>query len=329
MVLLTVTASCSTTPQGTPVKLPDGDPGIGFDDLRYSARLHRVLVPGGRSGRLDLINPDDMTVTSILGFSVTGDYSGGHDDGVTSVDESPALLYATDRTSGKLLVIDPAKGAIIGSTALAASPDYVRVVASRRELWVTQPSASQVEIFRVADDGTPTHDSVVPVSNGPESMVVDETRGRAYTHRWQKSTVAIDLATRTIVAEWANGCASSRGIALDESRGFLFSGCNEGTAAVLDVAHDGRILSTLARGSGFDVIGYSPSLGHLYLAGSSCSCLVTLGVSPTGQFSFLDRKDAPSSTHCAVADDVGHAWVCDQSGGQIWRVDDSHESTLR
>src|SRR5579859_1659070 len=122
--------------------------------------------------------------------------------------------------------------------------------------------------------------------------------------------------------------AAARGIALDEARGFLFSGCNEGTAAVLDVAHDGKILSTIAKGSGFDVIGYAPSLGHLYLAGQSCACLVTLGVSPDGALSFLDRVDAPSSTHCVAADDVGHAWVCDPDDGSILRVDDSHASSL-
>src|SRR5262249_33176006 len=155
-------------------------PGIGFDDLRYSARLHRVLVPGGRSGRLNLINPDDLSVSSISGFSASGDYSGGHDNGVTSVDESQALLYATDRTSGKLLVVDPQKAAIVATAPLAASPDYVRVVGSRKEVWVTEPNAAQIEIFRLADDGTPTHDAVIPVSNGPESLVIDETRGRAY-----------------------------------------------------------------------------------------------------------------------------------------------------
>ena len=49
----------------------------------------------------------------------------------------------------------------------------------------------------------------------------------------------------------------------------MFAACWEGTVTVLDTAHDGKRLSTIARGSGFDVIGYAPLLGHLYLAGSS------------------------------------------------------------
>jgi hypothetical protein len=97
---------------------------------------------------------------------------------------------------------------------------------------------------------------------------------------------------------------------------------------VLDIANDGRILSTLDRGSGFDVIGYSPKLGHLYLAGGACSCLIIAGVNPQGELSFLERAPAPGSTHCATADDVGHAWVCDPDGGQILRVDDRQAGTL-
>jgi hypothetical protein len=327
-LLALVAIDCNATPAGTPVALPDGSPGIGFDDLRYSTTLHRVLVPGGRSGRLDLIDPQTLEVTSITGFGVTNDFSGGHDDGPTSVDEGLGKLFVTDRTTRMLSVVDPVARSIVASVALPTGPDYVRFVAATNELWITEPGASQMEIFALAADGTPTHAAFIPVGNGPESLVVDATRGRAYAHRWQGSTLAFDVKTRAIVAEWPNGCASSRGIALDEVRGFLFSGCNEGTAAVLDVAHDGKILSTIAKGSGFDVIGYAPALGHLHLAGDTCACMITLGVSSSGALSFLDRVDAPSSTHCVVADDVGHAWVCDPDDGSILRVDDTHPSSL-
>jgi DNA-binding beta-propeller fold protein YncE len=312
------------------VALPSGDPGIGFDDLRYSPTLHRVLVPAGRTGTLDLVDPDTLAVTSIPGFGTVASYFGGHDDGPTSVDEGNGVLYVTDRTTGKLDVVDPAAGRIISAVALGAGPDYVRFVKASNELWVTEPDAEQIEIFTLAADPTvaPVHAAVVGVTNGPESLVIDNTRGRAYTHRWQATTVAIDLASRTIVAEWQNGCAASRGIALDEARGFLFAACSEGTTSVLDVKNAGTILSTMAKGSGFDVMGYAPQTGHLYLAGSSCGCLVTLGVSAQGALSFISRVDASSSTHCAVGDDAGHAWWCDQDRGSVWRVPDKTPATF-
>jgi hypothetical protein len=321
-------AACASSPDGVAVTLPNGAPGIGFDDLRYSATLHRVLAPGGRSGNLDLIDPDSLAVTPIAGFSATGEYTGGHDDGATSVDEGLGVLFVTDRTSQRLLVVDPRVNAIVGSAATAASPDYVRYVATTNEVWVTEPSAAQIEVFSLsAVGGAPASTASISVENGPESLVVDASAGRAYAHRWQASSVVIDVHTRQIVAEWPNGCAASRGLAFDSRHGFFFADCLEGTVSVLDAVHGGRILSSIARGSGFDVMGYNPTLGHLYLAGTSCACLILLGVSAAGSLTFLGRFEATSGSHCVVADDRAHAWVCDPDRGRLLRVDDTYPAS--
>jgi DNA-binding beta-propeller fold protein YncE len=322
--------ACAGSPDGDRVELPNGSAGIGFDDLRYSSALHRVLAPAGRSGNLALVDPDSLAVTAISGFSETGEYDGSHDFGATSVDEAPGLLFVTDRTSGKLTVLDANTHAVVASARIGAGPDYVRYVAATNELWVTEPDASRIEVFSLPAGGAPDPVSVgtIPVDNGPESLVIDESAGRAYTHRWQSSTVVIDVKSRKIIAEWPNGCASSRGLAVDEGRKFFFAGCSEGTVSVLDAAHGGRILSSIARGSGFDVIGYNPTLGHVYAAGTSCACLVILGVSGTGALSFLGRFHATSSAHCAAADDEGHAWVCDPDGGELLRVTDPYPASF-
>lgn len=94
------------------------------------------------------------------------------------------------------------------------------------------------------------------------------------------------------------------------------------------MAHGGRTLSRIERGSGFDVIGYNPRLGHLYLAGSSCRCMVTLGVNRHGKLGFIARISAPSSTHCAVADDSGNAWLCDPDRGRVVRIADHNAKAL-
>lgn len=315
---------------GARVALPGGAPGVGFDDLRYSATLHRVLAPGGRSGNLALVDPDTLAVSSIGGFSATGTFDGGHDFGATSVDEGRGFLFVTDRTSRQLHVIDPTSRALVGSVGLGAGPDYVRYIAATDEIWVSEPSASQLEIFSVPKSGpmNPVFAGVIAVANGPESLVIDQAAARAYTHRWQSTTLVLDVKTRAVAEEWPNGCAASRGLAVDEARGFFFSGCLEGTVSVLDAAHGGRVLSSIARGAGFDVLGYNPALGHLYAVGTACACLVVLGVSRTGTLSFLGRFAAPGSAHCATADDRGHAWICDPEGGQLLRVDDPYPSSF-
>jgi hypothetical protein len=323
-------SGCGAGADGTAVPIPGGSAGIGFDDLRYSPSLGAVLAPAGRTGVLALVTPDSLRVETIGGFSVSGSYDGSHDFGATSVDEGRGLLFVTDRTSQRLHVVDPAARAIVASAGLAASPDYVRYVSATDEVWVTEPSASQIQVFALAPDAhaPPVASSTIAITNGPESLVIAQQAGRAYTHRWQLSTVVIDVQTHAPVGEWPNGCAASRGLAVDESRGFFFASCDEGTTSVLDASHGGRVLASMARGAGYDVIGYSPSLGHLYLAGTACRCLLVEGVSAAGQLSFLGRFNAASGAHCAVADDRGNAWVCDPGGGQLWRVHDSYPPSL-
>src|SRR5436190_13606239 len=49
--------------------LPGGERGIGFDDLRFSPGMHRVLAPAGRTGKLDLVDPRSLAIESVDGFS--------------------------------------------------------------------------------------------------------------------------------------------------------------------------------------------------------------------------------------------------------------------
>lgn len=309
--------------------LPEGPPGIGFDDLRFSPELGRVLVPAGRSGRVDLIAPGSNAVTAIGGFSTATTFAGGHDFGVTSADFGAGIVFATDRTTGLLAVIDPTSQKIVGSVKLGASPDYVRWVAPTREVWVSQPDAEQIGVFTVPSgpNPVPVHAATIPVLGGPESLVIDVTRGRAYTHLWKGATKAIDLKSRAIVATWVNGCTGSRGIDLDEKRGFLFAGCSEGKAVVLDVA-TGAIASSLANGAGVDVIAYSAGLGHFYLPGATSKTMAILGVSAKGELSLLGTVPTAAGAHCATADTSGNVYVCAPDSGSILTYHDAYPSSL-
>src|SRR5260370_41216938 len=71
----------------TPIEPPGGSAGIGFDDLRFAPASGSVLVPAGRTGSLVLVDPATRGITPITGFSAKTEFSGGHDDGVTSADE--------------------------------------------------------------------------------------------------------------------------------------------------------------------------------------------------------------------------------------------------
>ena len=324
-----VLAACSPGASPPVVNLPGGAPGIGFDDLRYSERLGQVLVPAGRAGALDLIDPATRQVTAIRGFSAMTSYGGGHDDGVTSVDDTGRWLLATDRTARRLVVVDPSRRAIVAGVALGGHPDYVRWVAATGEAWVTEPDEEKIEIFALGDNGVPATSGSIAVAGGPESLVVDARRGRAYTHLWDGATVAIDIATRSLVARWPNGCDSSRGIALDAEDGFLFASCRSGRLVVIDAGRDGRQLAALSPVRGSDVIDYRPELRHLYTAGAISADVAIVGVSRSGALTLLGKQATARGSHCVVGDGQGGVYVCDPDGGRILVREDRFDRIRR
>ena len=299
------------------LEIPGGSAGIGFDDLRYAPALGSVLVPAGRTGALVLVNPSTRSATPIAGFRSNTAFSGGHDDGVTSADEGRGWIFATDRTSGLLDIVDPRSRRIVSSVKLGGPPDYVRFVPTTGEVWVTQPGGERIEIFRLSAGSPPAaaHAAFLSVPGGPESLVVDGKGGRAYTHLWKGKTVAIDLKTRAVTATWDNGCAGSRGIALDESGRFLFAGCAEGKAVALDT-ESGKVVSSLASGDGVDIIDFDPTLSHLYLPGGKSATMATLGVSREGTLSMLGTVPTAIGAHC-VASANGTVFVCDPKRGRL------------
>jgi hypothetical protein len=307
-----------------PLALPDGNGGIGFDDLRFDAATRRLLIPAGRTGNVDVIDAATGAIAPIAGFSKIARYDAGHGQSVTSVDVGGGFLFATDRTALVLAVVDVAARRIVARVPLAAAPDYVRYVAATREVWVTEPGKKRIELFSLsrATPPVPAHAGFIEAPGGPESLVIDGRRGRAYTHKWKRETMAIDLATRAVVATWPSGCADPRGIALDEARAILLVGCEDGTAAALDVAHDGKLLSTVQSGRGVDIIAYDPGRAHLYLPGDESATLAIIGVGNQGALSVLGIAPTAKDAHCVVSDEKGSAYVCDPQKGRLLVVHD-------
>jgi DNA-binding beta-propeller fold protein YncE len=308
-----------------PLALPGGEGGIGFDDLRYSAELHMLLVPAGRTGRLDLVDPASRSVDAIAGFSSEGPGAHGHAQGTTSADTGGGFVFASDRTERTLVVIDPTAKRIVGRVKLGAAPDYVRWVAPLGEVWVTEPGAKAIETFRVAKSPLQLEPKGrIEVADGPESLEIDAPRRRAYANTWHDTTVAVDLGSRAIAARWKNGCAGARGLTLDTARGLAFVGCQEGKAVALDLERDGKLVGSAAAGKGVDIIAFSAALSHLYVPGADAATLTVMSVGPRGELSALGTVPTSREAHCVAADDRGAAYVCDPQNGRLLVYRDSY-----
>ena len=303
----------------TPLPLPGGENGIGFDDLRFSPALGRLLVPAGRSGRLDLVDPKTRAIVQVKGFSSSRDGGRGHSQGTTSADDGETLIFASDRSEQMLVVIDASSLRIVARVKLSGSPDYVRWIAPMREVWVSEPGSKTIETLRLTEKSPPKLEPAgnIEVADGPESLEIDVPRHRAYTNTWHDTTLGIDLGSRAIAARWANGCKGARGLAVDPARGFAFVGCTEGKAVVLDVAHEGKMLGSAKAGEGVDIIAFSASLSHLYVPGGKAGNMTVLGVGNRGELTTLGTVATADDAHCVAADANGNAYVCDPGKGRL------------
>jgi hypothetical protein len=323
-VLAAASAYADQTQSTTPLAISNGSEPIGFDDLGFSAQLHKVIVPAAHTGELILIDPGSRKMEEIGGFSSQTGVGGDHGQGVTSADVGHGAIFTADRTEKTLDVVDPATKSILAKTKLAAGPDYVRFVAATNEVWVTEPHLSQIEIFSLPQHGfpEPNHAAIIKIANGPESLVIDNPARRAYANLWTDTTLAIDLDKRTVIAHWKNGCQGSRGLALDGARGFLFVGCKEGKLEVLN-AKNGHHLGDASSGAGVDIIAYAPSLHHVYLPGASSATMAIIGVAADGKAHALGTVPTATGSHCVTADDIHNAYVCDPRKGQLLLFHDS------
>jgi DNA-binding beta-propeller fold protein YncE len=302
------------------ISLPGGEEGIGFDDIAYASALHQVIVPAAQKGRVYLIDPSTRSYESCAVWQGR----------TTSADAGDGYVFATDRTHSAVNVIDPRLHKVVATATLAMEPDIVRYVPSTHEVWVTEedPKKGQVEILAFSADGSVRLSHVADVKvagGGPESLAVDPLRSRVYTNREdQKLTVAIDIPTHRIVAEWKNATEdSSSGLALDEKEAWLFVGSGAGGVAVLDVAHDGRLLGTLKVGSGTDIIGYNASVRHVYVPDPKEGKLAVIGVSAVGEPRLLGTVETAKGSHAAAADNHGQVWVTDPNHGRLLVIKDT------
>jgi hypothetical protein len=342
-----------------PIRFNPAPPeGITFDDMAYDPGLGKLIVPLDGTGRLALLDPKTLDVKYIDGFSKINPTTNGQ-GGSTSATVAHGLIYALDNSALKIQVIDPNKGAIIGSVDVQSFPDFIRYVAVTNELWVTEGDPEQIEVFSLNNPSSPVPVSTgaISVPNGPEYLIIDNSHGLAYTNQPPNGTTAvIQVQTHDVIAQWGNGCSSARGMALDVEQGWLFVACSEGKVVILDTANNGHQVSSINYGGGLDLVAYNPKLHHVYIPSGTSSVMGIFGINigpratrtpnlhapatptpppnlPTSTITIvtimlrLGTVDTGDKDRCIVNDDQGHVWVCDSANDQLLMISDNFPDT--
>jgi hypothetical protein len=336
------------------VPLPFNAP-VSFGDFTYDAQLRRVIIPAGETGQVALIDPTDMQVQLISGFSRQVD---GSDPmiGASSIAVAGGFLYGLDQATMSIKTIRLISGNLISSTAVRATADYIRFVSATNELWVTEKGLHQIEIFSISDDNPPTLQStgVISVPNGPEGLIIDDLRGLAFTNRPDQSlTDVIQVMTHSVIAQWGSGCSSAKRMAIDENDGYLFIACEEGKLVVIDINNDGFQVTSQNFGGDLDAVAYNPDLHHVYLPSGASEVVAVFqlqkilaapepthvpgmvpGANPTAALAataipetktslrLLGTADTDMQANCVTADKNNNLWVCDPNNGRVFAIHD-------
>src|SRR5262249_46133946 len=109
---------------------------------------------------------------------------------------------------------------------------------------------------------------------------------------------------------------------MDDARGFLFVGCEEGKLSVLDLKSGVR-LGQASSGDGVNIIAYNSQLGHAYLPGETSGTLAIIGISATGAAAVLATVKTTDGSQCVASDDRGDVYVCDPNGGRLLIMKDT------
>lgn len=283
----------------------------GYDDLRYSPQLGKVLAVPSGTARVYLIDPDSMAVSMA---AVPG--------GSESVDASATTVYVLDRGGDQIVTIDAATMTTTHTQGTSGNPDYVRFSPASSEVWVTLPGRDSIQIL---DGATLAPVGTIDLSGSPEGLTFDST-GHAYTQSGGR-IIQIDVASRRVSGEWDTGCGSSHGFPqVDEAYGLVIGGCASNGGIGVTTTR-GKKLAGFEAGGDAAILAHDGTKHHLFVRGDPGTTLEILAVCSDGGTSVLGSVELSMNGHGATVDDRGHAWVADANTGAVFRITDPFATT--
>ena len=306
-----------------PLALP-GAPatgGVFMDYIAYDGQRHRVWVPAGNTGSVDVVDTTSGKITRVEGFPTAEFERGGtkRTVGPSSATVGQGVVYVGNRGDSSVCAVDAAtlqKGACL---KLESMPDGVAYVAATKEVWATTPRDKSITILDASNAGTLTSKAKVSLEGSPEGYAVDDARGIFFTNLEDKDrTLSIDLRSRKVTKTWLPECGEEgpRGLAIDTQRNLLMVACTGGVH-VLDAGHDGKILSRLDTGAGVDNIDYVPSRRELYVAAGRAAKLTVGQLDDLGQLNPVASVETAAGARNAVATEDGVAYLTHSPGGRL------------
>jgi len=297
------------------VPLPGGAP-VGMDYLAHDAANHRVWIPAGNTGKVDVLDTTTLKLTSLGDFAtIASSRPGATKMGPSSVTVGDGVVWVGNRGDNRLCAFDARTLEKQRCIQLSRMPDGIQYIAATHELWATTPRDKSIAVVSTVTSAAAT----ISVPGEPEGYAVDAEHGLFYTNLEDKDkTLTIDVATHKILATWSTGCGGEgpRGLAIDVPHHLLFVACVDG-ALVLDLAHDGKQLARLKTGKGVDNIDFHAGKRLLYIASRDDATLTIAHIDEQGTTQVVATAHTAKGARNAVVDHAGNAYVADSVGGTV------------
>lgn len=293
--------------------------GVPMDIIAYEPAHHRVWVPAGNTGSVDLVDTNDGSVTRMQGFPTSEMERRGRRIAVgpSAVAIGDDFAYIGDRGDSSIHPVDLDTLELGTAAKLDGMPDLLAFASVTHEVWVTTPHEQAIVILDAA--AQLTRKGTITFEGEPEGLVVDEQRGVVYTNLEDRDlTLAVDLRSHQITHSWAAhaGEGGPKCLALDHAHGFLLVACPD-HVDVIDPARDGKLLSSIATGSGVDDIDYVEARHELYAAARSAGTLTVARMDAHGVLTRLRVVPTAVGARNAVATERGVAYLTDAPRGSI------------
>jgi DNA-binding beta-propeller fold protein YncE len=301
------------------VPLPNtGQAGITMDYIAFDPVTRFVWVPAGNTGTVDVVDTASGTVRQISDFATKEVDVRGRKRvfGPTSVTIGKGTVYIGNRADFSVCAFDERTLAKGKCGTIDSMPDGLAYVAPTKEVWVTAPRDNSI---RILDADTLYQKSKLTYEGNPEGFAVDARRGRFYTNMEDKDrTLAIDLKSHRTVATWNPSCGQDgpHGLRVDEKRGFLFIACSA-RAEVMDVGHEGKVLSSIDTGDGVDDLDYVPATHLLYVGAAKAGELTVARVDSTGKLTLVTKVPTHAGARNGVVASDGSVYLAHSSSADL------------
>ena len=146
-----------------------------MDYIAYDPAQHRVWVPAGNTGLVDVIDARTGLLSQIAGFPISETERNGKKRimGPSSAAVGEGFVYIGNRGDSTVCAVDAAtlkKGGMKRTIS-----DGLAYVASMKELWVTSPHAKSIIVLDTAN-GLAVK-TTIQLDGQPEGFAVDDGLG--------------------------------------------------------------------------------------------------------------------------------------------------------